>query len=128
MNILFIGLLELATMLRKKNTIFYHEDGKYALLNLSLFGFFNISYFSICYRHAASLTPRFSEAVSSGIINMMANCVGFIQTFIWAWIDLQNDNTVKNVTWSIQISIAVAIVIFCFIADKRTLNPNDIFV
>ena len=58
--------------------------GDKCFITISLFGFFNISFYGIFWSHAVSLTPRIGEAISTSLINMMANVLGLVQTYIWA--------------------------------------------
>ena len=110
--------------------IYTPKDGSdvFAMSSIFLFGFFNISYFTICYRHAASLTPRFGEAISSGLLNMMANLIGFIQTFVWAYFDISIENSLVYVLMCVLISLGIAILVFVSIAEKRLINRNNLLV
>ena len=110
-------------------TIINRAGDGLTLSSIFLFGFFNISYFSICYQHGVSLTPRFGEAISTGLINVMANLCGFIQTFVWAYFDINIDHDgLVYVLMSVVIMLGLAILIFVTIAEKRTINTNNLIV
>ena len=41
-------------------------------------GFFQMAFLQLTYRHAAALTPRYSESIPNGLINSLANFFGFL--------------------------------------------------
>lgn len=59
---------------------------------------------------------------------MMANAVGFVQTFVWAYLDLTEDRSLFYVLMSVVISLGIAILIFINIAEKRVINTNNLIV
>ena len=94
------------------------------MLAISVLGFFNVSYFSICYSHAIKLTPRIGEAASIGMINLTANVCGFIQLCIWSFINFKEDdksNVLMQLLYSIMAGLVIAILLFCFIKEHRPI-------
>jgi len=51
------------------------------LIAMILNGMINISIYSSCFEYAAAITPGIGEAASSGLINCLANVLGFLEIF-----------------------------------------------
>lgn len=56
----------------------YCKKLNFIMASLIIYGFFSIRRFTLSYKHAIKLTPHFGEAISIGLINMLANFLGAI--------------------------------------------------
>lgn len=61
-------------------------------LSIIINGFINIGVYSSCFEYAVAITPEYGEALSAGIINCVANTLGFLEImFFQAIVGVKKD-------------------------------------